>query len=481
MRIVMVSAEVETFARTGGLGDAVYGLSRALCRAGHDVVVVTPLYGITTVRDGHWWYGTVLAPVGGIDHQVGVLEIREEHGAGSLRFCLVASDHLYGGRLGIYGDEHGTFGDNDVRFAVMSRAALEIGARVFARAPDVIHAHDWHASTALVYARGSMGEWWARIPQVFTIHNLAYQGVFGLDAVGRLGLPHHLVHAGCLEHFGAINLIKGAIALADRITAVSPTFALEIQRPEGGFGLDGFVRAHAGKLVGIVNGIDIERFDPNTDPSLAARFGASDHAPARRINRTAVAREMGLDDDDAPLFGVVSRLTSQKGIDLLFPAIPALVEQGARFAFVGTGEKWLEQRLREIAWRFSGRVAAKIAFDRALAQRIYGGADFVVVPSRFEPCGLTQLYAMRYGAIPVVVGVGGLRDTVQPANLARQTGTGFVAQRPDVWELLIALEDALTAYRAPRAMHALRIRAMERVFSWDDSAASYARVYGGLG
>jgi len=483
MRVLMVSAEVETFARTGGLGDAVYGLSRALARAGHEVLVVTPLYGTTRVPDhAQWWWDRVHARVGwgsGDVRQMGVLEAREDHGRGHVRFLLLADDHLFGGRRGIYGDDFGTFQDNDLRYAALSRGALDAAGMAFGGPEnvDVVHAHDWHAALAPVYARGTMGEAWARVRQVFTIHNLAYQGILGPDAVDRLAIPRAFANAACLEHFGDLNLVKGAIVLSDAVTAVSPTYAREIQRPAGGFGIDGVLRMHAHKLRGVVNGIDVERFDPRTDPALPVRYDAATHGPARAENKAALAQEMGLDQDDGPIFGVVSRLTAQKGIDVLLPSLPALVEQGARFALVGTGEPWLEQRLREAAWRYPGRVAARVAFDHDLAQRVYGGADFVVVPSRFEPCGLTQLYAMRYGAIPVVTGVGGLKDTVEPANLARQTGTGFLAPRADPWELLIALEDALTAYRAPRAMHALRERAMEEVFSWDDSAHGYEELY----
>lgn len=474
----MVSAEVETFARTGGLGDAVYGLSRALARAGHEVAVLTPLYGNTTVPGGgRWWYGTVPVHIGGQTRDLGVYETSENVGKGTVRFLLLADDILYGSRRGIYGDDFGTFGDNDLRFAVMSKGALEVAWRLFEGRIDVVHSHDWHAALVPIYARGAMGDAFARLRQVFTIHNLSYQGILGLEAVGRLGIPHHFVNGGAVEHFGDLNLLKGAVALSDRVTAVSPTYAREIQSPEGGFGLDGFLRGQRGKIRGIVNGIDLPRADPMTDPALAERYGISTMAKGRAANKAAIERELGLDDDGGPIFGIVSRLTAQKGIDLLLPDIPAMVDEGARFAMVGTGEPWLEQRMREMAWRFPGRVAARIAFDRELAQRMYAGADFIVVPSRFEPCGLTQLYAMRYGAIPVVSGVGGLKDTVEPTNLARQTGTGFVAPRADTWDLLIALEDALTAYRAPKAMHALRERAMKKVFSWDDSARDYLQLY----
>jgi starch synthase len=484
VRIVMVSSEVETFARTGGLGDAVYGLARALARLGHDVVVATPLYGTTPIPPRHhWWYGKVGARVGwGPDDvwPIGVCEVREDLGAGTVRFCLLAEDRLFGGRRGIYGDADGTFGDNDLRFAVLSRGGLEVAARIFGGPEnvDVVHAHDWHAALATIYARTTMGDAWRRVRQVFTIHNLAYQGILGPHALDLLSIPRELFHPGCLEHFGDANLVKAAITLADVVTTVSPTYAKEIQRPSGGFGIDGVLRAHRHKLIGIVNGVEVERFDPRTDPAIAVRYGPEDVDGGKWANKQALAREMGLDPGDGPLFGVVSRLTAQKGVELLVPCIPQLVEHGARVAILGSGEPWLEEGLRDVAWRYGGRVAARIAFDAGLAQRIYAASDFVCVPSRFEPCGLTQLYAMRYGASPVVTAVGGLVDTVEPANLARGTGTGFLARHADVWELLVALDDALVAYNGGPALTALRQRCMARDSSWEPSARAYVeRAY----
>jgi starch synthase len=476
----MVAAEVETFARTGGLGDAVYGLARALARLGHDVCVVTPLYGITPIPEQHhFWMNGVDVRVGWGPKDVracGVCEVRE----GALRFCLLANDALFGSRQGIYGDAQGTFGDNELRFATLSRGALEIAARLWGAdgGPDVIHAHDWHAALAVIYARTTMGDFWARKRSVFTIHNLAYQGVTAFERLDTLGIPRGLFHAMCLAHDGNVNLLKGAVALSDVVTTVSPTYAREIREPGHGFYLEWFLQAHAGKLVGIANGIDEERFDPKTEPSIAARYDADNVGEGKWRCKLALADEMGIDWPDAPLFACVSRLTEQKGLDLLAASLGALVDRGARVVLVGKGDGRLEDMLHVASFRFPGHVATRIAFDPALALRVYAAADFVVVPSRFEPCGLTQLYAMRFGAIPVVTDVGGLHDTVEPANLARGTGTGFVASAPTVVDLLVALEDALGAYLARGAFHELRQRAMYRDSSWTTSAAGYVAVYG---
>ncbi len=477
MRILMVSSEVETFARSGGLGDVVLSLSRALAQLGHEVCVVTPLYGTTSLnRPHHYWYGTVPVRVGwgpGDVREVGVCEISEIEGR--LRFCLVANDYLFGTRDGIYGDASGTFGDNEVRFATLSRGALEIAARLWPDGFDVIHAHDWHAALAVIYARTVMGERWAQMPSVFTIHNLAYQGTIGAEALDRLGIPRELMSWRALLHEGKVNLLKGAIALADLVTTVSPTYAEEIQTAADGFGLDWFLRAHADKLVGLVNGIDQDRFDPATDSRIAARFGEHDFGQGKWENKRALLEEMGLAESDAPLFGCVTRLTDQKGIDLFIETLSAIALRGANVVIVGTGDRRLEESLRRAQMRIPESVAVRIAFDSALAQRVYAGSDFIVVPSRFEPCGLTQLYAMRYGTVPVVTDVGGLHDTVEPANTARSEGTGFIAVRPSVFDLLVALEDAIDVYADRLGFAELRLRCMRRNSSWEKSAHAYVQ------
>ncbi len=480
LRIVMVSAEMESLARTGGLGDVVEAVSAHVARSGAHVLVVTPLYGVTKIPAGCTrWEGTVGVRTGwGEDdvRQVGVVELPRAEG-GRLRVCLLDDPRLFG-RAGIYGDAHGTFGDNDQRFAVLSRGALEIAARAWGTEPDVIHAHDWHAALAIVYARLTMGAAWARVKSVMTIHNLGFQGSLGLDALDRLAIPRDAFLSGAMNHFGGVNLMKGAIAYADRVTAVSPTYAREIQTVEAGFGLDGFLREQAHKLVGILNGIDAERFDPALDPTLAERYDAVTFEHGRATCKRALLAELGLGEDlAAPLFTTVTRLTSQKGVDLFLGVAPMLVDRGARVAIVGQGEPELEASLRAVAARYPGRVAARITFDGALARRCYSSSDFFVVPSRYEPCGLTQMYAMRYGAVPIVTAVGGLKDTVVPARAAQAEGTGIVAARANPVELAFAVEDALTLYQDPQAMHELRARGMARDSSWTTSSRAYLTLY----
>ena len=484
-RILMISSEVESLARTGGLGDVVEALSLAVARSGAHVIVVTPLYGVSRVpRERTRWPREVPVRFGWGEHDVrsvGVVEhetVRFPSG-GTRRVCLVEDAGLFA-RAGIYGDAWGTFGDNALRFAVMSRAGLEIAARAWDGGPDVVHAHDWHAAFSILYAKSVMGDRWAATPTVFTIHNLSFQGVLGEEMLDQLHLPRELLRPEVLLHEGQVNLMKGATALAERITTVSPSYAKEIQTPEGGFGLHLHLRSHAHKLLGVVNGIDVDRFDPAKDAALAFRYDAEGAARGRPACKRALREELGLatSGPERPLFGSVSRLTWQKGIDVLVPLVPELVEGGAQIAFVGLGETWLEDQLLALQAKFPGQVAVRIAFDPALSRRVYAGSDFFVVPSRSEPCGLTQLYAMRYGALPIVTDVGGLHDTVVP--VAGESGTGFVARSVDGEGLRVACAEALGLYRDPAAMGRAQRRAMERDVSWAVPARAYLDVYAQL-
>jgi starch synthase len=483
LRVLMVSAELDPFARSGGLGDAVSGLSRALARLGAHVVVVTPMYAITKIpRPAFWWDDPMTARVGwgpGDERQLGVLEVQDDVGGpGSHRVCLLAHEQLFGNRH-LYDDPRtGPYGDNFERFVTMSRGAMAVADAIWGHGGvDILHAHDWHAAPAVISARLTMGEAWARTASLITIHNIAFQGVMGFDGLDRLQIPRQSFFDGTLSQSGNANLLKGAINLASAVTTVSPTYSREIRTPAEGWGLDGLLRSVNYKLFGILNGIDDELFDPRSDRVIARRYEVPTASWARRECKAALAAEVGLDAGDGPLFATVSRLTEQKGVDLLLAIVPALVRRGARILLVGTGDTLLEEGLRSVAARFPGRVAARVAFDAPLARRVYSGADFFVVPSRYEPCGLTQMYAMRYGAIPVVTGVGGLLDTVVPMDAAHDIGTGFVAPTPTPTELLVACEDAITLYLDARSMAAAVERAMSRNDSWMGSAATYMQLY----
>lgn len=477
----MISSEVESLARTGGLGDVVDALSLSLAERGAHVLVVTPLYGVTRVpRTTVRWPGTVSVRFGWGPHDVrhaGVveLEITRFPSGGSRRVCLLDDPALYA-RGGIYGDAGGAFGDNELRFAVMSRGGLEIAARAWEGGPDIIHAHDWHAAFAVIYARLVMGEQWAKKPVVFTVHNLAFQGVLDEGALDRLHLPREAYRPEILWHQGNVNLMKGATALADVITTVSPTYAREILTPAFGFGLDEHLRAHRHRLVGILNGIDA-RFDPRTDHALAVRYDVATAAVGRAGCKAALAAEVALDAGAGPLFGCVTRLSWQKGIDLLVPLLSEIVDRGGRVLVVGQGDADLEASLLAAAEGFRGRVAVRLAFDPPLSRRVYAGCDFLFVPSRFEPCGLTQMYAMRYGSLPIVTDVGGLHDTVERIDAAADSGVGFVAPWADVGALRNATLEAFEVQRDAGAMARARGRAMAKDFSWDGPAREYEALY----
>jgi starch synthase len=502
LRVLMVSAEVLGFARTGGLGDVVAALSQSLADLGADVIVATPQYGVTTVpANATWWEAPVEARLGsgaGDVHSLGVLEVASDarasadatsaarESAGRLRVCLLANAELFG-RGGIYGDARGTFADNGLRFAILSRGALAVAERAWGPVrgdeggPDVIHAHDWHAALAVLYPKLVMSSAWRARPAVFTIHNLAFQGTFDEAALAGLGLPREAWTEGWVRHEERVNLMKGAIELAERVTTVSRTYAREILEPESGYGLDAHLRYHAPKLVGIVNGIDTRAFDPATDPALAHRYDAAGESAGKRKGKRALLAECGFDagaaDDDAPLFASVSRLSSQKGIDLVAAVVPSLVARGARVLFVGQGDGDLERTLLDLAAQFPGRVVTKLDFDPVLARRVFAGSDFLLVPSRYEPCGLTQLYAMRYGSIPIVTPVGGLKDTVVALDVASRSGTGIVAAAVDSASLFLACEEALGVYADRAAFAALVGRAMARDSAWASSAREYLHLY----
>jgi starch synthase len=477
----MISSEVESLARTGGLGDVVEALSLALAERGEQVLVVTPLYGVTRVpRTTVRWPGNVeirhgWAPNDVRHASVVELELARFPSGGSRRVCLIDDPQLFK-RQGIYGDVNGVFGDNELRFAVLSRGALEIAARAWHGGPDVIHAHDWHAAFAVLYARLVMGEHWANKPVVFTIHNLAFQGVLDEGALDRLHLPREAYRPEILRHHGNVNLMKGATALADWITTVSPTYAREILTDEMGFGLDAHLRAHQHRLAGILNGIEA-RYDPRTDTALACRYDVVTAAAGRAECKRALAAEAELDASDGPLFGCVTRLTWQKGIDLLVPILGEVVERGGRVLLVGQGDADLESSLVAVADRFRGRVAVRLAFDPPLSRRVYAGSDFLLVPSRFEPCGLTQMYAMHYGAIPIVTDVGGLHDTVEPVDIAGDRGTGLVAPHADVPSLRAAMLASFDLYGDAARLAATVTRGMVKDFSWEDPARRYAELY----
>ena len=337
-----------------------------------------------------------------------------------------------------------------------------------------MHGHDWHAGLAPAYlaARGEIG----RREAVFTVHNLGYQGEFPAEVFGELALPPAFFSIHGLEFFGKVNFMKAGLHYADRITTVSPTYAREIQTAEFGFGMEGLLRSRAGAVSGILNGVDRAVWNPATDARIAARYNERDIA-GKRACRDALRAELGLGAAAGPLFGVVSRLTEQKGIDLVLDALPALVAADAQLVVLGSGDTALERRVQAAAVQHPGRVAVRIGYDEDLAHRIFAGSDVLLVPSRFEPCGLTQLYALAYGSLPLVHAVGGLADSVHDCDAAGAQATGFTFRGATAAALEAALERVFALWRTPARWERVRSTAMREDFGWAGAARAYLRLY----
>lgn len=484
LRVLHVASEVAPWSQTGGLADVAASLPPACASVtpGLRSATVAPLYRASRARLAR--SGATLGPPVTVSlafgpHRFAVTVAPvgkpEAHGV-----WLVDCPALYD-RDGLYGDAAGNdFADNHVRFAVLCRAALAAAPAILGGAPDVIHAHDWQAGLANAYARLDDDGGAARAAAtVLTVHNLAYRGLFPAAAVPELGLRWSAFDHHHLEFWGHLSLLKAGMAYADVVTTVSPTYAREILTPDRGEGLDGFLRHDVSRVAGIVNGIDAAAWDPATDPALPARF-TRDTLAGKAYCREQVAREVGLRLDGKTALAVaIARLTPQKGLDLVADLVPELAALGVKLVVLGTGERALEDRLRWLGEVFGEHLAVRIGFDVDLSRRLYAAADLFVMPSRFEPCGLGQLYAMRYGALPVVAAVGGLRDTVlDPGDDAAAIGTGFRFEYVDLAGLRWALGRAADTFRsAPTRFAAMRQAAMARDSSWDASAREYVQLY----
>jgi starch synthase len=473
MRVAMISSELAPFAKSGGLADAVAGLAGALARGGTEILVVLPKYRSVEAPGARAREDGIEVQVGGARLPVRLWRARL---AAGLTLLLIDVPELFD-RPGLYDDDGEAYADNLLRFAAFSRASLA-ALRIMGAPCDVLHAHDWQGALVPMVLKEELAEdpFFSASRSVLTIHNLAYQGQFPADQYARTGLDERYFTVRYGEFFGGVNLLKTGIVTADAITTVSSTYAREVLLPENGAGLDGVLRDRSDDFRGIRNGIDEQVWDPARDPYLACRYRAG--APQGKGKcRRALLEELGLSQQpDLPVFGMASRLVEQKGVDLLIDVIPRFAGR-ARWAIVGTGEPAFESALRDLAADHPGRVAARIAFDEGLAHRIQAGSDFLLMPSRFEPCGLSQMYAMRYGTIPVVSRVGGLVDTVVDVDEHPDAATGVMLPEVSVEGLTRAVERAVTLHHDRRRRAALRRRGMAADFSWDRPAREYDRLY----
>jgi starch synthase len=480
MRVVFATAEVSPIAKTGGLGDVCGSLPKALQKLGHDVIVFMPFY-----RQARHWFEhngksvhQVLptATISWANWSAEATFLRSTLPGTDIPLILVANDFFFE-RDQIYQGADG-LDDFLLRYTFFCRAVIR-GCELLDIAPDILHCHDWHTALLPVYLHSGLRSepHFSRTRSVYTIHNLNYQGAAAADAFAITGLHSRYWAPDALEHFGTLNPMKGGIVFADQVTTVSPTYAREVQTSAHGAGLDGVLRATSFKFSGILNGIDVNEWDPATDPLLPAHFDA-DHMRNKARNKRVLVKEAGLAESKKPLLAVVSRLVDQKGFQLLVPILGWLVEAGAQLVILGSGDAGMEGALARFAGQFPGDCRVWIGFDNALAHRIYGGADILLMPSIYEPCGLNQMYALRYGTVPVVRRTGGLVDTVVPfdgTNLS--VATGFAFDAADPVQLYIATWLAMLNFKDAFAWKTLRANGMACDFSWDRSAHAYDAVY----
>jgi len=486
LNLLIASAEAIPYAKTGGLADVAGALPREFAKLGHDVILLLPHY--RCVNDSGRSFRQIArlpirVPAGVVD-----ISIYEDivpvtgHPAG-FRVWAIRHDPSFD-RVGLYQEEGQDYPDNLDRFTLFCRSIIE--TIVYLRREmnwktDLLHLHDWQTALCSAYLktvdRGRKEL--EGVKTVLTLHNAGYQGIFPGSQFSKTGLPSSLFALNGFEFYGSTNLLKGGIVFSDYLTTVSPTYARELLTPEGGFGLDGVLRTRQAEFQGILNGIDIDLWNPETDPYLPATFSASDRS-GKLICKHTLQREFNLPETQHPLVAAIGRLTSQKGFDLIEEIIPQLMTQGVQLVMLGSGEHELEERFRALQARYRDHMGLRIGFDEGLAHRIEGGADMLIMPSRYEPCGLSQLYSLRYGTVPIVRKTGGLADTIVPLasqalKAGRVTGFHMVASRADA--LLDSVNHALTIYNDRATWNRIVEAGMKSDFSWTRSAKTYANLF----
>jgi starch synthase len=472
MRILFVASEGLPYVKTGGLADVIEALPRALVKLGHEVAVFLP--GYRGVKSNSVVMPSMTIPQG---FRLRFPSVTSGSILRGVRYFFL-DDPYYFDRDAVYGDKTGDYPDNAERYTEFSRAAIELAKQIWP--PDVIHCHDWQTAMVPVLMRSSYGDDPAvkDIPVVFTIHNMGYHGIFPREALERAGIPRVLFSPAALEFFGSVNFLKGGLVYADYLTTVSPKYAQEIQTPEYGFGLEGVVRSRADRLTGILNGVDYSVWSPDRDSLIPMKYSAKNLA-GKRVCKEALLDEFQLlkDNLNRPVLGIVSRFADQKGFDLISQVAVGLLHEDIQLAVLGTGDRKYEEMFRALAADFPGRVGVKIGYDNKIAHLIEAGADIFVMPSRYEPCGLNQIYSLRYGTVPVVRATGGLDDTIENFDLQLGTGTGFKFQEYTGTALLDAILQALHQYSNDGIWKRIQLNGMAKDFSWNKSAAEYARLY----
>jgi starch synthase len=473
MKILFVASEGLPFSKTGGLADVVEALPRSLVSLGHRVAVLLPKYRNTKA-------GPVAAQ--GLTVPLGdTLRFPTIVKGGTLRGVryFFVEDPEYFDRDQLYGVAGKDYPDNAERFSEFSRAAIEFSKRVWT--PDVIHCHDWQSALVPVLLRTQYKNDAAlqEIPVVFTIHNMGYQGTFPRETMKKIGLPDNLYRVDAMEFYGRVNFLKGGLVFSDYLTTVSRKYAEEIQTPEYGHGLDGVVRNRANRLTGILNGVDYTAWNPEKDKLIAAKYSMKDLS-GKLVCKKNLLEIFNLppENADKPLIGIVSRFVDQKGFDLIAKVAPDLLAEDLAIAALGTGEPKYEKMFHDLAQLNPEKLGVKIAYDNAVAHKIEAGADIFLMPSRYEPCGLNQIYSLRYGTVPVVRATGGLDDTIEAFDPATGRGTGFKFQAYEAAVLLNTIRQALAVHRSePVIWRRIQTEGMAKDFSWHASAIEYTRLY----
>jgi starch synthase len=472
MRILFAASEGLPFSKTGGLADVVEALPKALAALNHEVAVVLPRYRAT--QTSTVVMPSVTIPMGNRLRFPSIADGTTLHG---VRYFFV-DDPAYFDRDGIYGNAAGDFGDNAERFSEFSRAVIEIAKHVWPA--DVLHCHDWQTGLVPVFLRSSYADdpLVKNLPVVFTIHNLGYQGHFPAAAMERANIPREVFHPAGMEFYGILNYLKGGLVYSDYLTTVSKKYAEEIQTAEFGHALDGVVRSRADHLVGILNGVDYSVWNPEKDKLIAEQYSAKGLS-GKLACKKELLEIFGLSPDhlSRPILGIVSRFADQKGFDLIAAVATELMHEDLILTVLGTGERRYEELFESLANEFPGRVGVRIGYDNELAHKIEAGADMFLMPSRYEPCGLNQVYSLKYGTVPIVRATGGLDDTVESFDVEHGTGTGFKFANYSGAALLDTVRVALHNFLDERIWKRIQLNGMAKDFSWKRPAAEYAKLY----
>jgi starch synthase len=472
VKILFVASEGLPFSKTGGLADVVEALPKALVAMGHEVAVVLPRYRGT--KAAAVIMPSLTVPMGERLRFPGVCDGTLVAG---VRYYFV-DDPEYFDRPQLYGEKGKDYPDNAERFAEFCRAAIEIAKHVYR--PDVIHCHDWQSALVPILLRSQYAgdPMLNGLPVIFTIHNMGYLGLFPRSVLAQIGVPESLFHLKGLEFFGNVSFLKGGLIFSDYLTTVSRKYAQEIQTPEYGCGLDGVVRDRAANLRGILNGVDYSQWSPEKDPFIAAQYSAKNLAPKQLCKKDLLEQfKLPSENNSRPLVGIVSRFADQKGLDLIAEKAAALLKENLALVALGNGEPKYEQLFRELAGSFPKQVAVKIAYDNVIAHKIEAGADIFLMPSRYEPCGLNQIYSLRYGTVPVVRATGGLDDTIEQFDVAHGTGTGFKFGPYTGDALVSCLHQAVDMYSHAKIWQRIQLNGMSKDFSWKSSAGEYLKLY----